>query len=99
MSIHARGQAVTLPVEVPGGGVAVQSLLRGRMSLLHRDPCCLPGEAKAAGERPCSLLSGVTRPGVCVECLPEDMVSCGKTVHFVKSLNLFLMDDDSTCKF
>ena len=79
--------------------MAVQHLLWGRMSLLQRDPRCLPQEVKAAGERPRSLLSGVTRPGVCMECLPEDMVSCGKMVRFVKSLNLFLMDDDSTCKF
>lgn len=99
MSIHARGQAVTLQVGVPGDGVAAQRLLQGRASLLQRDPRCLPEEVKATGERPRSLLSGVTCPGVCVECLPEDMVSCGKMEHFVKSLNLFLMDDDSTCKF
>ena len=55
---------------------------QGRASLLQRDPHCFLEDVKATGEQPHSLLSGVMRPGVCVECLPGDVVSCGKMVRF-----------------
>ena len=57
------------------------------MSLMRRDPRCFLKDVKATGEQPRSLLSGMTHPGVCVECLPGDVVSCGKMVRFESVFN------------